>query len=111
MWFVGTTPGPPVTPPYPPATPPKPPRDCSEAFARGETTSGVYTVQPLDDGGPLNVYCDMDTDGGGWTVRLSSGVARHGQRGTMGEWGQRNGRLIHQLTELQFYLISLHLRL
>ncbi|XP_022107442.1 microfibril-associated glycoprotein 4-like [Acanthaster planci] len=42
---------------------PTPPKYCSEAFA-----SGVYTVQPADDGAPVSVYCDMETDGGEWTV-------------------------------------------
>ncbi|XP_019614569.1 PREDICTED: ficolin-2-like [Branchiostoma belcheri] len=44
-------------------------RDCQEVFNTGHTTSGVYTIYP-DGGGrtPIHVYCDMDTDGGGWTV-------------------------------------------
>ena len=45
------------------------PKDCSEIFASGASFSGVYTVQPLGSGGAVNVYCDMETDGGGWTVR------------------------------------------
>ena len=41
--------------------------------------SGIYTIDP-DGGGmgaPLKVYCDMVTDGGGWTMvfKVSSGVA------------------------------------
>ena len=46
-----------------------PSKDCSQVLARGVTMSGMYTVKPLDSSRPLQVDCDMDTDGGGWTVR------------------------------------------
>ena len=41
--------------------------DCSDLFKSGHTQSGVYSVNP-DGSESFNVYCDMRTDGGGWTV-------------------------------------------
>lgn len=40
--------------------------DCHELFLRGETTSGLYTIQPTDSE-PFEVFCEM-TPEGGWTV-------------------------------------------
>ncbi|XP_030834559.1 ficolin-2-like [Strongylocentrotus purpuratus] len=46
------------------------PRDCAEIQTGGLShLSGVYPIYPDGDGDdPLFVYCDMETDGGRWTV-------------------------------------------
>ncbi|TNF25669.1 MAG: DUF4215 domain-containing protein [Deltaproteobacteria bacterium] len=45
-------------------------RTCKELYAAGQTTSGVYQIDPDGIGGidAFQVWCDQDTDGGGWTV-------------------------------------------
>uniref|UniRef100_A0A914XDI9 Uncharacterized protein n=1 Tax=Plectus sambesii TaxID=2011161 RepID=A0A914XDI9_9BILA len=41
--------------------------DCKDWFNHGAHTDGIYSINP-DGRGSFNVFCDMTTDGGGWTV-------------------------------------------
>ncbi len=49
---------------------PTTPASCREAREAGLSVDGVYTIDPdgAGAGAPFDVYCDMNTDGGGWTL-------------------------------------------
>jgi len=42
--------------------------DCADLLRTGYTTSGEYRIRPENMWRPVLVFCDMETDGGGWTV-------------------------------------------
>lgn len=45
------------------------PMDCTQIMKNGNMKSGIYTIYISNDQSrPIEVYCDMDTDGGGWLV-------------------------------------------
>nr|XP_045735095.1 tenascin-N [Mirounga angustirostris] len=45
------------------------PSDCSQVQQNSNVASGLYTIYLHGDSSlPLQVYCDMNTDGGGWIV-------------------------------------------
>ncbi|XP_019644814.1 PREDICTED: microfibril-associated glycoprotein 4-like [Branchiostoma belcheri] len=89
--------------------------DCAAVKAAGHTTSGVYTLGPPLSG--VEVYCDMDTAGGGWTViqrRIDGSVPfdltwedyKHGFGNKNGEYWLGN-EIIHRLTTLKDFRLRI----
>ncbi|XP_064484520.1 techylectin-5A-like isoform X1 [Ornithodoros turicata] len=45
------------------------PRDCADLYISGQNHSGVFNIFPYEGSKPpIATYCDMESDGGGWTV-------------------------------------------
>ncbi|XP_062889699.1 angiopoietin-2b isoform X1 [Mobula hypostoma] len=43
-------------------------KDCAEIYKSGVTRSGVHTLHIPNTTATVEVFCDMETNGGGWTV-------------------------------------------
>lgn len=51
------------------------PPDCHGVMESGESTSGYYVIDPYGDRQRLiTVYCDMETENGGWTVNIALSI-------------------------------------
>ncbi|XP_047397034.1 angiopoietin-4 isoform X2 [Sciurus carolinensis] len=94
-------------------------QDCAEIHRFGATVSGVYTIHVANMSEPKKVFCDMETNGGGWTIiqRRMNG-SENFQRGwkeykegfgdPAGEYWLGN-EAIHQLTSRGTYSLRVEL--
>ncbi|XP_019634581.1 PREDICTED: microfibril-associated glycoprotein 4-like isoform X2 [Branchiostoma belcheri] len=91
--------------------------DCTDLYAAGQTTTGVYYI--ILDSSIVQTYCDMDTAGGGWTViqRRQDGSVpfsrtweeyKHGFGNKNGEYWLGNEN-IHLLTSQKNYTLRVDL--
>ncbi|KAL1262281.1 hypothetical protein QQF64_007546, partial [Cirrhinus molitorella] len=96
-------------------------KDCSDFYASGYTTSGVYTTNTID--GPVQIYCEMasgeQNDSGTWEVilRRMDGEVNFFKPWKSYKWGfgNREGEywlgleFIHQLTRRYHYELRVDL--
>ncbi|XP_071835772.1 uncharacterized protein [Apostichopus japonicus] len=96
------------------------PKDCYELYVSGTLSDGVYTIYP--DGWPsgIQVYCEMESNGGGWTVfqrRSSASVDFYlGWLDYKNGFGNKNhdhwlgNKYIHSMTNQKTYQLRIDLR-
>ncbi|XP_041472725.1 fibrinogen C domain-containing protein 1-like [Lytechinus variegatus] len=99
-----------------PSVVPGQPTDCADIQTLGANVSGVYAIYP---GKHTNVYCDMETDGGGWTVfqRRSDGSVDFGRNwsdyktgfGSISSEHWLGNDMIHQLSNQRNYELRVDL--
>ncbi|XP_072226871.1 tenascin-like [Leuresthes tenuis] len=97
------------------------PTDCSQELLNGIRTSGVVEIFPKGKlGAPIMVYCDMETDGGGWMVfqRRKDGSVDffRGWKEYLKGFGDLNGEFwlglenLHNLTTMTKMILRVDLR-
>ncbi|XP_005363233.1 angiopoietin-4 [Microtus ochrogaster] len=95
-------------------------QDCAEIKRSGANASGVYTIHVANMTKPLKVFCDMETDGGGWTLIQRRQDGSMSFQKTWEEYKEGFGNVareywlgneaVHHLTSRTAYLLRVELR-
>ena len=64
---------------------------CKQLRGLGAKESGLYIVYPESHPDGMTVFCDMETDGGGWTLMWSNIRGRNGRATTRMNWADATG--------------------
>lgn len=95
-------------------------QDCAEIQSFGANTSGIYTIHVANVTEPRKVFCDMEANGGGWTLiqRRANGSVnfqrnwkdyKQGFGDLAGEHWLGN-ELVHHLTSRAAYSLRVELQ-
>ncbi|TMS14492.1 Microfibril-associated glycoprotein 4 [Larimichthys crocea] len=81
------------------------PVDCSDIYQQDKTRpSGVYTIYPIGSTSAVQVYCDMQSEGGQWTT--SSLVSWFMSSMFLSEWIQTHEAYLSSAAGVQSELLS-----
>uniref|UniRef100_UPI00398EF011 angiopoietin-2a n=1 Tax=Pristiophorus japonicus TaxID=55135 RepID=UPI00398EF011 len=95
-------------------------KNCADAYKSGLRSTGIYTLLVPNTTRPIQAFCDMESNGGGWTIvqRRQDGKTdfkrtwkeyKTGFGDPAGEYWLGN-EYVHQLTNQKNYVLRIQMR-